>query len=125
MRIVVPITGELISYESGNPDNPVQPINFRKLVPKELNNFSWEAVSYNFEAGTVELEIVVEKGPKQIGFPPEGEIEKPEHFRPETGAEFNQRKTDTENALRNIFGDNTTDELYQMAGESKLKRYME
>lgn len=120
MRITVPITGELIGPESGNPDNPVKPLDFRKLLPRDCQNFSWQAIKHDFEEGTVELEVTVEKGMKQIVFPPEGEEEKPEYFRPETDEEFNQRRIATEDTLRSTFEGQTVDELYQMAGEPKL-----
>jgi len=117
MRIVVPITGELIASKSGNPDNPVKPLDFRKLLPKGLDNFAWEAINYDFEAGVVELEITF--SPKEIPTKFNDKVEVIE-TRFETQEEFSQRRIASENALRNVLREHTIDELHQMTGEQRL-----
>lgn len=119
MRVLVPITGELISSNSGNPDNPVRPIDFTELLPVELADFAWEAIRYDFEAGVAELEITFK--PKRIATKWDGEGN-PTESRPETEGEFQQRQGKSENALRTVLKDHTISELYEMAKQPGLKR---
>lgn len=122
MRVVVPITGELITPEGGNPDNPVRPIDFTALIRQvsvESSDFSWEALNYDFENGVVELEISFEKGHIPTEFGADGS---PTAFRLETDSEFNQRRTKSENALHSLLKEHTIGKLHQMTGELKLIR---
>jgi len=119
VQILVPITGELITFDSGNPDNPVRPINLTKLLPSELADFSSEAIRYDFEAGVVELEITFTQQSIPIEWDAGGKIIK---LRTETVEELEERQTRSEAALRKVLRDHTVSELHQMTGEAKLIR---
>lgn len=119
MKVIVPITGELIGSDAGNPDDPVRPINLVKLLPVELTDFAWQAINYDFDAGLVELEVTFE--PQIIETDWDGKSN-PIAWREETQIELATRQTNTEEALRQILQDHTRDELHQMSGSPKLKR---
>lgn len=122
MRILVPITGELTAPGRGNPDNPVRPVDITTLarrVSVELSDFSWRVLNYDFENGIAELEVSFEKRNIPIKFDGEGN---PTEFRLETKGEFQQRRTQSEDALHAILRDHTIDELHRATGEPKLVR---
>lgn len=119
MRILVPITGELITFQSGNPDNPVKPLNFNKLLPEGLDDFAWEAIEYDFERGVVELEITFVKKRIPTEWGTEGQVTA---SKPETDEALAKRQAESKNALHKVLRQHTTDELHQMTKEPKLIR---
>ena len=119
MRILVPLTGELITFNSGNPDNPVKPIDFTELLPIELTDFSWEALNYDFEAGVVELEITFKPTTIPTKWDDKG---KAIESRQEEEDDFQQRKVASESALSKVLREHTIDELYAMSKCSRLNR---
>lgn len=146
MNIKVPITGEIIELDpehpelaSGNDQNPVRPLDFRKLLPEA--NFAWHAIEYDFVNGMVEIEvefakiIVVTKWRDEtdeellertiaVGHPV-ARKQVPAETRQETDVELQKRQADTEQALKDTFNKKTIDELYQLSGEPRLKKPLE
>jgi|Deesub1362A_J573_1020465.scaffolds.fasta_scaffold13878_3 hypothetical protein len=121
MRIRVPITGKILEkrvvngvpYVSGDPDDPVRPVDFIDLLPAHLRDFGWQNPVYDFEKGEVELEIVFAK--KAVEAVP-GD---PAMMRPETDQEFEARRIATEAALDDIVRNHRA-ELEAL----KARRYM-
>ncbi len=97
MRLVIPLTGTLRADGSGDPDDPV------RIIPVSLGDLAWRAVSFDFEAGTVEVEAEV-----------------PQHNGEERLA-YEARSasvlSDAQAAL-----EHTADELYALTGAARLKR---
>lgn len=119
MRVLVPITGDEVTYGSGNPDNPIRPLNIRELLPESLKRFSWRAIEYDFDKGVVKIELYFKKVDKPTKWDAEGrEIE---HIK-ETDVAFAKRQTDTANAITSILRTHTIGELHQLTGEPKLMR---
>lgn len=143
MRIIVPITGEIIAFDpehpelaSGNPSNVVRPLDFNKLLPG--TDFAFQAINYDFVNGLVELEVTFIK--KRIPTKWRDEtneellertvvtghsVERKQYVaesREETDVEFQQRKANIEKALNDTFNKKTINELYQMTGEPRLKK---
>lgn len=120
MRITVPITGEILNGKSGNPANPVRPVNFHKLLPPGLDNFGWQAIEWDFENGTVEIEVTF-RHDTFATLDGEGKLLS---SRRETDTELNQRRTASENALRDMLK-KTKEELYALSGDKPLKKPFE
>lgn len=143
MRIKVPITGEVIEFDpkhpelaSGNSDNPVRPLDLNKLVPGL--DFAWRAIEYDFVTGIVELEITFLKKNIVLEWRDETDEEFSERVRlldappirgrvakkqrKETDTEFNQRRANGEQALRDTFEKKTANELYAITKEPILKK---
>jgi len=142
MRITVPITGEIIridlehpEFASGNPENAVRPLDFKKLLP---DDFAWHAVEYDFINEVVEIEVlfarktIVTKWRDEtdeellirtaaVGHSVE-RIQVPAKTRKETHEELQIRQANTEKALDDIFNKKTIDELYQLSGEPRVKK---
>jgi len=105
MKILMPITGELIGEQSGNPNNPVRPLDIGKLLPKNPKfGYAYACYNYDFENGTVELHF------------------KSSQKKEESDEEFQQRQVATENILRSALTEHTITELHQLTGEPKLIR---
>ncbi len=121
-----PVTGKLISYDPktkigvGSNDNPVRPLDFNKLLPKECD-FKWTAVSYDYEGGMVIIEITFTKKITVTEWdnaktPPEQLA-----WRTETDAEFYKRQMETEKILWDIFK-KPVDELYKLTGQPRVEK---
>lgn len=124
MILQVPITGKLISYDPktkigiGNNDKPIRPLDFEKLCPG--CNFKWAAVAYDYEGGTVLVEIIFAK---TITVTEWDNTKKPPEqlaWRTETDAEFYKRQMETEKILWDTFR-KPADELYKLTGEPRLE----
>lgn len=167
MRIVLPLTGEFISYDSktkigiGSNDNPVQPIDLTRLLrgqghPVAFADFSWQLIKLDYEEGEAEIEITFgrRKVPRldaqgkfllacqgcghKFPLPPanpnfQGNVgecplcqgQGKGTFDEETEQESQDRRVGAENAIRQLLEHRTKAELYQMAGEPKLKKPFE
>lgn len=119
MIVRIPMTGEIINEDefSGNPDNPVRPVDLRKLFSENLSvPLSWQVVKYDLGAEMVTLRVFTEKSStikKKNGNILESRIE--------TNKEFSERLTETEKVLMEL-KKYSFDELYIMSNENKLKR---
>jgi len=104
---------------SGNPDNPITPPNFRKLLPKGCDNFAWHLVDLDFVNETYTIMVVFERMQvvDEWEDPETKLIPKVTHL--ETNGEFFQRQFDSENALNNIFNTGKTkEEICALSGQS-------
>lgn len=128
MRVTVPVTGEMIGREwdgspSGNPDDPIRPIDIVRLLvdsgyPIECADFSLTLAGINADTGLAELEIAHQKKLIPTAWNAEGEAVA---SRDETDADFEKRKGDSEEALLDVLG-RPVDEIYQKTGEPRLKK---
>lgn len=124
IKVTVPLTGELTGYDprdpglaKGLPGNAPRPINFKKLIGKELANFAWSAVGIDFELGIMRVEVTFQRGSVKTGEVDENGGPK---TRLENDNELEQRKVAGDRALQDVLDRHTTEELYQMAGEAPL-----
>ena len=118
MQITVPMVGEISKFDkehpeasSGNPDNPVRPADFNKLLPKGCNYFAWYLVEdgLDFVNETMTIMIVFERIQVVDEWEdPETEIPKKQHL--ETNGEFFARQMASENAINAMFNSGKTKE---------------
>lgn len=118
MRVTVPITGELLPDGSGNQDNPVRPVDIRRILPPNARNFGFDVVSYYYDQRVAQLDIYFEKASITTRVDEHGD---PIEFRQETDAEFNSRVGETEAELAKIRGKGI-DEIRNLTGEPELTR---
>ena len=116
MRITVPITGELIGEGSGNPNNPIRPINLAKLLPVEVLDFSWTNAVYDYEKGLVSIEISFKNKQIPVEWDAQGKVTK---LRRETDEELVGRKNASEVAIKALL-EKSVGKLYDLSGEARL-----
>ncbi|KKM98613.1 hypothetical protein LCGC14_1156170 [marine sediment metagenome] len=125
MIIIVPITGELTSYDSktkqgvGNDKNPIRPIDFNKILPEGCD-FRWDAVSYDYEGGMTIVEITFAKKVTITELDNSKDPPEPLAWRRENDAEFYKRQANTERIILAALDGKKADELYKITGEAKL-----
>ena len=129
MIIKVPMTGEIKEFDpehpelaSGNPDNPVRPLDFAKLLPRELLGFAWKAVELNFVNGIMTIEVMFSKKTIVTEWDNTKDPPEPLTWRKESDAEFSQRQANSVKALSDTFEKKTAGELYEITKEPKLKK---
>lgn len=126
MILRVPITGKLISYDPktkqgvGSNDNPIRPLDFNKLLPKECD-FKWAAVAYDYEGGAVIIEITFAKKITVTEWDNTKEPPEALAWRKESDTEFYKRQGDVQEILWNTFEEKTFDELYKITGEPRVE----
>lgn len=100
MRLRIPLTGHLIADGKGDLEDPVRAINLN------LGNLRWSAVSYDFDAGIMEVEAEVRKDPD------------------ESEEQYQRRRQLILDNAKHLLESHTIDELYQMSGSARLKKNM-
>ncbi len=99
MIIELPITGELIGENSGNPENPIKPVNLHRLIPiEQAQRCSQRVLRYDFEKETATVDVIVERGYKIVGYDKDGFV----ITERETDAEYNDRLTQTTASLNGL-----------------------
>ena len=126
MILNVPITGNLISYDpktkigKGNDDDPIRPIDFNKLLPEGAADFEWEAVLYDYEAGTVAVLFKFGKLTTVTEWDPTKDPPEPLAWRMESDAELYKRQAATEKLLRETFEGKSHEDLRKITGEPEV-----
>ncbi len=98
MRLTIPLTGRLKADGSGNPADPV------RIIPLDLGDVAWQAIAFDFDAGTVEVEADVPQRPGELP------------------AIYEVRKEAVLQAAQALLNDKTVDELHTLSGSPKLKK---
>lgn len=125
MILRVPLTGKLISYDPktkegvGSKDNLIRPLNFDKLFPG--CDFKWEAKRYDLESGIALVEITFAKKITVTEWDNTKKPPEPLAWKTETDLEFFTRQADFNRLVWDNLVSKTIDELYKIAGESKLE----
>ncbi|MFC1910457.1 hypothetical protein ACFLXC_04115 [Chloroflexota bacterium] len=121
MIVKIPLTGEATKYDpkagqidglgiSGNPDNPVQPIDI------DLGGVSWKLISIDFDNDRAEIDI---KAPDTVNvLKPGGDPENPADYERKTlsSAEKEAMLISADSSLKS----KTVDELYAIAKQPRL-----
>jgi len=109
MRCLIPLTGTLLSGGSGDPNDPI------RIIPLDLGDVSWRAVSFDWENGVVEVEL--EPTPRYVrrmdpltGNPVSDETE----------TEYDLRRTRALNHVKQLLS-KSKDELYTLSKSPRLK----
>ena len=126
MILSVPITGKLVSYDpetkvgKGSDDDPIRPLDFNKLLPEGSGDFEWEAVLYDYEAGTVTVLFKFGKLTTVTEWDPTKDPPEPIAWRRETDAQLYKRQAATERLLRETFEGKSPEELRKITGETEV-----
>lgn len=127
MILTVPITGKLISYDpetktaKGSDDNPIRPLDFNKLLPEGACDFEWEAVLYDYEAGTATVLFKFGKLTTVTEWDRTKDPPEPLAWRRESDAELYKRQAATEKILRETFEGKSAEELRKITGEPEVE----
>lgn len=126
MILSVPITGKLVSYDpetkvgKGSDNDPIRPLDFNKLLPEGAADFEWEAVLYDYEAGTVAVVFKFGKLTTVTEWDPTKDPPEPIAWRRETDAELYKRQASTEKLLWETFEGRPAAELRKITGEPEV-----
>ena len=109
MRVKIPLTGTRLPDGGGDPNDPVS------VITLELGDVSWRAVSWDWDNGLVEVEL----------------IERPRHSKEvdaggnpiftEPLIAYQARRDAALDHVRSLLVDKTPDELYALSGSPRLK----